>query len=249
MRLKNSAPAIAAVATFLLFVSTPGLASAIPFHTGPVAYTVSPSNHAFSAATPSPLIYVQNPDFLNVYASQNDTNSFGNYATTYDNFTLGANYNVDEFQWVGGYFNPSAQGVMTGATLTFYADAGNQPGAILTQFSASGNFGETFIGTDQFGDPMYLYDAVLLTPFAAAAGTQYWVSIVPDVSFPPQWGWGTSSDADLTGWQCFFGSCGYVPTDFAFALNGTPGVPEPGTLVLMGSGLLGLAGIVRHRLS
>jgi hypothetical protein len=206
-------------------------------------------NHAYSVATPSPLIYFQNPDFLNVYASQNDTNGFGNFATTYDNFTLGASYNVDEFQWVGGYFNPSVQGVMTGATLTFYADAGNTPGAVLAQYSGPGNFGETFIGTDAFGDPMYLYDGLLGTPFAAAAGTQYWVSIVPDVGFPPQWGWGTSSDADHYGWQCFFGTCGAVSTDFAFALNGTSSVPEPGTLALMGSGLLGLAGIIRRKLS
>jgi hypothetical protein len=95
---------------------------------------------------------------------------------------------------------------------------------------------------------MYLYSGTL-PPFAAAAGTEYWVSIVPDVAFPPQWGWGTSSDADHYGWQCFLGTCGPVSTDFAFALYGSSASPEPGTLVLMGSGLLGLAGIIRRKLS
>src|SRR6516225_5030705 len=112
MRQRNSALTIAAVAICLLFVSTSGFASAIAFHTGPFAHTVSPQNHAYSAVTPSPLIYSQIPDLQNVYASQNDTNGFGNFATAYDNFTLGTSSNIDQFAWVGGYFNPSSQGVM-----------------------------------------------------------------------------------------------------------------------------------------
>lgn len=252
MRPKSSALAIAALATFLLAISASGFASAISNPSGPIPHTVGPQTHNFSASPASPIVYFQNPDFLGAFASQNDTTGgFGNYATVFDNFTLGAAFNIDEFQWVGGYFNPSVQGVMTGATLTFYADAGGAPGAALATYTGGGNFGETFIGTDIFGDPMFLYDGLLGSPFAAAANTQYWVSIVPDVGFPPQWGWGTSSDADLTAWQCFFGTCGPVGSDMAFALNGTAQttVPEPGTLVLMGSGLLGLASIIRRKLS
>ena len=249
MRSKSSALAIAAVATFLLFISTSGFASAISHPSGPIPHAVGPQSHSFGPSTASPIVYFQNPDFLGAFASQNDTTGgFGNYATTYDNFTLNASYNIDEFQWIGAYFNPQVQGLMTGATLTFYADAGGAPGAALMTYTGSGNFGETFIGTDIFGDPMYIYDGTLGTPFAAAANTQYWVSIVPDVGFPPQWGWATSSDADLSGWQCFFGTCGPVASDFAFALNGTAqtGVPEPGTLVLLSTSLIGL-GVLRRR--
>ena len=115
MREKNRALAIATVATFLLIVSTSGFASAVPYMSGPIPHTIGPQSHNYSPATASPLLYAQNPDFLNVYASQNDTTGGnGNYATTYDNFTLGTTSNVDEFAWIGGYFNPSAQGAMTG---------------------------------------------------------------------------------------------------------------------------------------
>jgi PEP-CTERM motif len=242
---------IAALAVCLLALSVSGFAGAIS-HAGGTIQPV-PGPRSFASTKLSPIIYEQDPDFGNVFASQNDTTTggFGNFATTFDNFTLSSSYNVDEFQWAGGYFNPQVQGLITGFTLTFYADAGGSPGATLATYSGPGTFGETFIGTDSFGDPMFLYDGLLGTPFAASANTQYWVSIVPDLGFPPQWGWGTSADGDGVGYQVFFGAGGAVASDFAFALNGTAqtSTPEPGSLVLLGTGLIGLAGVIRRKLS
>jgi hypothetical protein len=176
----------------------------------------------------------------NAYASQNDTTGGGqgNFATTYDNFTLGFDATIGDVHWTGGYFNPPSQGNMTAVTITFYADNANSPGAVLLSQSIPGNAGETFIGS--FTGPTYTYSTNLTTLFSATAGTQYWMSIVPDVAFQPQWGWKTGNGGDGLAYQDFFGDRTTAPFDMAFALTGDPAVPEPASITLLALGALGL---------
>ena len=190
-------------------------------------------------------VYFQNPNFNGAFSSQNDTNGFGNFATVYDNFTLGSSTKLSSVEWVGSYFNPPTQGPITGWTLQFYADAGNTPGASLYSTHVAGNAGETFLQIDNVGDPTYLYS--LNVNFTAAAGTEYWLSVVPDLGFPPQWGWETSSQGDGLSYQNFFGTLSPLGTDLSYALFASP-TPEPGTLIMLGTGILGLAGSLRRKL-
>lgn len=183
----------------------------------------------------------------NVYASQNDTNGMGLVAQMYDNFTLGSSNTVTEIQFTGGYFNPPNQGPIIGFTVNFYADAAGQPGGLLTSTHVAGTGGETFLGNFP-SSVVYTYDISGLS-FAAASGTQYWVDVYPDLGFPPQWGWASGTGGDGISYQDFLGVRSQVPADMAFTLiGGTSTIPEPGTLMMLGTGALAAFGAFRRKL-
>lgn len=198
------------------------------------------------------VIYSQLPNFNGADSSQNDTSGgFGNFATVYDNFTLNTTSNVTGVGFWGSYFNPPQQGPITGFTVNFYSGCTLDINScnLLQTNHFDGAAGETFVQTDNAGDPTYSYGVTLGAAFVAQAGQEYWLSIVPDLAFPPQWGWEFSSTGDGHGLQDFFGARTDTLTDFAFTLSSAQtGTPEPGTLVMLGTGILGLAGTLRRKL-
>jgi hypothetical protein len=199
----------------------------------------------FSAPAFATTLYTQSFDQTGaLYASQNDVGGLGNFASTYDDFTVNnANYTINEIQWTGGYFNGSP-GSITGWTINIYLDSAGQPGTQQYSTHISGNGNETFLGNFG-GTPSYTYDVAGLN-FAELSGVKYWLSVVPDITFPPQWGWETSAQGNGVSDQDFLGSRSQLGADEAFTLSGT--VPEPGTLVMLGTGVLGLAGAIRRKL-
>lgn len=200
-----------------------------------------------SAAHAQATVYSQSTDLGGSFASQNDTgNTFGAYATVYDNFTLASGTNIGGVTWLGDYFtgNPAA---ITAFTLKFYSDNSGQPGSLLQTTSISGNAGETGIGLDHVANPYFSYSAALPTPFGAAANTPYWMSIVADLVYPPQWGWETATGGDGIGYQNYFGTLSPLNTDFAFSLISSPTTPEPGSIALLAGLGLSAGACLRRR--
>jgi hypothetical protein len=203
---------------------------------------------ALTGTAKAQIVYIQPSDFPGgtVYASQNDSASFGNFATVYDNFTLAGDTLITDVHWQGSYFNPGVQGSILSFDLSFWADNAGQPGALLASYPILGTANETLVGSGAFG-PVFDYFTLLPSSFTATGGTNYWLSVVPTMSFPPQWGWQTGTGGDGIAVQDFFGSRNRIQADMAFALSGHAAVPEPGSVALLVSMAGTGAGFVLRR--
>jgi len=198
------------------------------------------------AAQAQAVVYNQPTDLKGGLPSQNDSNKFGNYSTVYDNFHLSSTANIGRVTWAGDYFigTPST---ITAFTLKFYGDNAGQPGSLLQTASIAGNASETAAGTDTVPLPFFTYSAALPTAFAASGQTQYWMSIVADLIYPPQWEWETATGGDHAAYQLFNGVASTPSNDFTFSLvsqsdAATITTPEPTNIMLLVC--LGLTGAI-----
>ena len=157
--------------------------------------------------------------------------------TVSDSFTLSGG-TVSSFHFV--YWDASASDLLTTADL--------QLGT--TSFGGSATtvaFSNTFLGTNQYGYNLFQADATGLSiPWAGGAGFATLGNACStsgcSVSNPIYW---DENSGPSTAYENTLGS---IPSE-AFTLGACCGpVPEPSSIMLFGSGVLGLAGVLRRKL-
>lgn len=175
-----------------------------------------------------------------LFASQNDTTGGnGNFATVFDDFTLNASSAITGLEFVGGYFQ-GTQAPISSFTFALYGNGAGGPGGVIASFSGTAT--ETLINGQIFSYAASLPETVL------GPGT-YWLSIVPSVGFPPQWGWATSEIGNDNAYQVFLGTGSNIGRNMAFSVLGssTSVVPEPATWALLISGFGLVGGALRRQ--
>src|SRR5271165_3865896 len=131
--------------------------------------------------------------------------------------------------------------------------SGENGGTTFGSGTASGsNLTDQFISTNSFG---YDIDLITVTGLnvATTSGTTYWLNLqnaaVP--SGDPVF-WDENSGAGCKGQGCpsqaSESAVGTIASEAFTINNGTAPVPEPSSIMLFGSGILGLAGILRRKL-
>jgi hypothetical protein len=201
-----------------------------------------------------------NPDSVLAFLSESAPN--GQYFASYDHFSFAQNITVSSIEWSGFQIDGKSVGNFD---LTVYADNNGHPGDIL------------YTQDDGTGNPftLYVYPTLNVNQYSATtdlrlnANTKYWFSAVAVDPSPGAWYWADSQYGDYEAEHYHptdpFEPAGEYPIDdnLAFTMYGSPTdamppssppppppsavTPEPASLVLMGSGVLTMAGMVRRR--
>jgi len=178
---------------------------------------------------------------------------------TTDAWTINFGYIVSDTFTAGGSTTGFSFGVWefpgdVMSSVDWSITTGENGGNTIASGTASGkNLTDTFVSSNQYG---YDVDKIAVSNLSAAttAGTTYWLNLqnatVP--SGDPVY-WDENSGVGCGGSGCpssaSESAVGTIPGEAFTISGGTMGTtPEPSSIMLFGSGLLGLAGLLRRKL-
>ena len=182
----------------------------------------------------------------------NNPNFLGSVQDISNGFTAAASATPDTLTfglWLFSGLTPTSVSYEIGTTAF-----GTQLGSGTVALNGGNS---TFLFSNGFGYDIYSI-TIPVTSAAMTAGDFYWLSLsnADDASHSgseawdlPNGGAGGPAVCNFRQSGQNFGDCGLGGEAFVLSSQGNIGVPEPGSLVLFGSGLLSLGGLLRRKLS
>jgi PEP-CTERM motif len=181
----------------------------------------------------------------------NNANIVGSFQDISNGFTAaisGTPNNLDFGLWIGSGITPTTVDYEIGTT-AFGTDLGS--GTVALNGSNS-----TFLFTNGIGFDIYNIN-IPVTSGAMTAGNMYWLSLSnandainsgTEAWDIPNGGLGGPAICNFRQSGTNFGNCGLGGETFTLT-SGVNTTPEPGSIMLFGSGILGLAGVLRRKIN
>jgi len=174
-----------------------------------------------------------------------------------DAFQLSAATSLTSLDWYGDNFANSFPSTVS-FVLNLYTDAGGLPtNSPFSSQTITATAVDTGITEPDCCSPfvkIFYFSANLPSAVALNGSTTYWLSILDSTGSGNslfRWANGTTTwMADPENACCFPGtwtSVGPPRNQAAYDLNPSPAAPEPGTLALLGSSVVGIAAALRRR--
>jgi PEP-CTERM motif len=187
--------------------------------------------------------YITGPSF------PNPAGSFQDISNGFIAAASGAPNQLEFGEWVLSGSTPTSIGYEIGTT-AFGTDLGF---GTVTQNSSN----SVFLFTNGFG--YGIYDVTIpVTSGAMTAGNTYWVSLSNAANTGstqsgawdiPNGGSGGPATCNFRQSGTNYGSCGLGGESFTLTGQSQSTTPEPSSILLFGSGILGLAGVLRRKLN
>jgi hypothetical protein len=175
--------------------------------------------------------------YNNLGADSNGTDSIFSFGPLADSFSTGA-----------GGFTLASVGLKL-------EDIGDPTGSFTIQLLADNNISPGnpiyTIATVQdsfLSDSLQDYFFVLAQPQVLDPNTRYWIGLSSNDNSVAYWSWSVDTSGIGVKGEYFANQNGIFSTDNGAYQMELSDVPEPGTLIMLGSGIVGVLGVVRRRM-